>query len=114
MYYLFKITDNKGRITICNDDEFKEIRIYVWCNEYGHRKCEYIDKKNVNDLLQSLQNMLPFCLKCKKNTENVDPKMLKAKNSIAVLPSKCVICGSKRSRSIKEQKQKWIIKQFRY
>ena len=48
------MTDNIGKITICNNNEFKEIRIYACCNEYGHRKCEYINEKVIKDLLQPL------------------------------------------------------------
>ena len=40
--------------------------------------------------------MLLYWVKCKKNTENVDPKVLKAKTGNTVFSSKCVICGSKR------------------
>ena len=32
--------------------------------------------------------MLTFCLKCKKNTENVDPKVLITKNGKTMLSSK--------------------------
>ena len=35
--------------------------------------------------------MLPYCLKCKNNTENIDPRVLKTKNNKAMLPSKCVV-----------------------
>ena len=41
--------------------------------------------------------MLLYWVKCKKNTENVDPKVLKAKNGNTVLSSKCVICDSKKT-----------------
>ena len=51
--------------------------------------------------------MLTYCLKCKKNTKNIDAKMMKTKNGRFVLSSKCAICGSKiyertRSKSIIE------------
>ena len=48
------MTDNIGKMTMCNNDESKEIRIYACCNEYGHRKCEYINEKVIKDLLQPL------------------------------------------------------------
>ena len=47
--------------------------------------------------------MLTYFLKCQKNTENVNSKMLKTKNDKVMLPSKCAICGSKKSRFMKEQ-----------
>ena len=40
--------------------------------------------------------MLTYCLKRKKNTNNIDAKMMKTKNGRVVLSSKCAICGSKK------------------
>ena len=34
--------------------------------------------------------MLNYCVKCGKDTENVDPKMVKAKNNRLVMQSKCL------------------------
>ena len=39
--------------------------------------------------------MLTYCLKCKKNTKNVNSKMLKTKNGRTMLLSKYVVCGKK-------------------
>ena len=39
--------------------------------------------------------MLTYCLKCKKNTENIYAKMMKTKNGRFILSSKCAVCGSK-------------------
>ena len=50
--------------------------------------------------------MLTYCLKCKKNTKNIDAKIMKAKNERFVLSSKCAVCGSKKSKFIKNKKQK--------
>ena len=47
--------------------------------------------------------MLTYCLKCKRDTGNVDSRVLKTKNVRAILSSKCVVCGSKKSRFMKEQ-----------
>ena len=47
--------------------------------------------------------MLTFCVKCRKNTENVDSKALKTKNGRSMLLSKCAVCGCKKSRFMKEQ-----------
>ena len=40
-------------------------------------------------------NMLTYCLKCKKNTKNIDVKTMKTKNGRFVLSLKCAVCGSK-------------------
>ena len=47
--------------------------------------------------------MLSYCWKCKNNIENVDPKVIKAKNGRTMLSSKCAVCDSKKSRFMKEQ-----------
>ena len=53
--------------------------------------------------------MLTYCLKCKKDTECVDSKMLKTKNGRPMLSSKCAACGSKKSKFIKEQEPKGLL-----
>ena len=50
--------------------------------------------------------MLIYCLKCKKNTKNVDPKVLKTKTGRTMLSSKCAVCGSEKSKVMKEQEAK--------
>ena len=47
--------------------------------------------------------MESYCLKCKKNTENIDPKISSTSNGKVMILSKCAICGSKKSRFIKHQ-----------
>ena len=53
--------------------------------------------------------MLTYCLKCKRNTKNIDSKMVKIKNGRLVLSSKRVICNSKKSRFMKEQEAKGLL-----
>ena len=50
--------------------------------------------------------MLSYCLKCKKNIESINPKVLKTTNDKTMILSKCAICGSKKSKFIKEQQAK--------
>ena len=45
--------------------------------------------------------MLTYCLKCKRNTKNIDVKMIKTKVGRSNLPSKCAVCCSKKSRFMK-------------
>ena len=47
--------------------------------------------------------MKSYCLKCKKDTENINPKLSKTSNSRTMVLSKCAICDSKKSRFIKSQ-----------
>ena len=53
--------------------------------------------------------MLTCCLKCRKNTENKDGKMIKIENGRLILSSKCAICGNKKSRFMKEQEAKGLL-----
>ena len=48
-------------------------------------------------------------MKCRKDTENIDPKMVRRKNNRLVMQSKCSACGIKKSRFVKEQKAKGFI-----
>ena len=43
--------------------------------------------------------MLSFCLKCKRNTESINSKVLKTTNVRMMILSTCAICGSKKSSS---------------
>ena len=47
--------------------------------------------------------MKSYCLKCKKDTENINPRVSKTSNGRTMVLSKCTICGSKKSRFIKNQ-----------
>ena len=53
--------------------------------------------------------MLSHCLKCRKNTENGNPKVVKTKNGRIVLLSKCEVCDSKKSKFIKEQEASGLL-----
>ena len=50
--------------------------------------------------------MKTYCLKCRKDTENIDPKILGTSTGKSMILSKCAICSSKKSRFIKNQKAK--------
>ena len=52
--------------------------------------------------------MKSYCLKCRKDTENINSKISKASNGRTML-SKCPICGSKKSRFIKNQVAKGLL-----
>ena len=50
-----------------------------------------------------------YCVKCRKDTENIDPKMVRTKNNRLVMQSKCSVCGIKKSRFVKEQEAKGLL-----
>ena len=53
--------------------------------------------------------MESYCLKCKKNTENIDPEVLSTSNGRVMILSKCAICGSKKSGFIKHKEAKGLL-----
>ena len=53
--------------------------------------------------------MESYCLKCKKNTEIINPNASSTSNGRTMILSKCAICGSKKSRFIKNQEVKGLL-----
>ena len=53
--------------------------------------------------------MKTYCLVCRKNTENKDAKIIKAKNDRLQMRSRCSICGNKKGRFVKKQEAKGIL-----
>ena len=53
--------------------------------------------------------MLSYCLKCKKITENINPRVLKTNNDKTMLLSKCAVYCRKKARFIKKQEAKGLL-----
>ena len=53
--------------------------------------------------------MLSYCLKCKKNTESINPKVSKTANGKTMILSICAVCNGKKSKFIKEQQAKGLL-----
>ena len=53
--------------------------------------------------------MKTYCVKCRKDTENIHPKMVRTKNNSLIMQSKYSVCGIKKSRFVKEQKAKGLL-----
>ena len=53
--------------------------------------------------------MNTYCIKFKKDTENIDPKIVRTKNNRLVMQSKYSVCGIKKSRFVKEQEAKGLL-----
>ena len=74
---------------------------------------KYDDRKEKIKNLKSLtvnqrfytvyKTMLSYILKCRKNTESKGPKVKNIENGRITVSSSCAICGSKKSRFIKNQ-----------
>ena len=56
--------------------------------------------------LLKYKTMLTYCLKCKKNTESIDPKVSETSDGKTMILSKCAICSSKKSKNFKKQEAK--------
>ena len=56
-----------------------------------------------------MYKMESYCLKCRKNAENIDPTVSSTSNGKAMILSKCVICGTKKSKFIKKQQAKGLL-----
>ena len=57
--------------------------------------------------------MKTYCVKCRKDTENIDPKtkhnrLVRTKHNRLVMQAKCSVCGIKKSKFVKEQEAKGL------
>ena len=50
-----------------------------------------------------------YYLKCRKDSENINPRVSNTSNGRTMILSKCAICGSKKSRFIKNQEAKGLL-----
>ena len=53
--------------------------------------------------------MKSYCLMCRKDSENINPKVSKTSNGRTMLLSNYAICGSKKPRFIKNQEAKGLL-----
>ena len=76
------------------------------------------EERNYRELKESIRMMkgqegrkrvLSYCLKCKKNTERIDPKVSATSNGKTMVLSNCAICGSKKSKFIEKQEAKGLL-----
>ena len=50
-----------------------------------------------------------YCLVCKKYTKNINPKIVRNRQNRLMIQSNCEICGSNKSRFIKEHQAMGIL-----
>ena len=53
--------------------------------------------------------MSSYCFKCRKNTQNKNPEVVKTKNGRIMLLSKCSVCSSKKSKFLIEQESRGLL-----
>ena len=61
------------------------------------------------DIMHKYKAIPSYCLKCTKNTENINPKISQASNGKTMMLSNCAICGSKKSKFIKKQEENGLL-----
>ena len=52
--------------------------------------------------------MKTYCVKCRKDTNNINPKIFRAKNNRLLMQPTCSDCKNKKSRFAKEQDAKGL------
>ena len=62
--------------------------------------------KLLTTVYNNMYKMKTYCLKCRKYTENINPRVSNTSNGRTVILSKCTVCGSKKSRFIEDQEAK--------
>ena len=53
--------------------------------------------------------MKTYCVKCRKDTDNIDSKIFRTKNNRLLTQSRCSVCKNKKSRLAKEQEAKGLL-----
>ena len=53
--------------------------------------------------------MKTYCVKCTKDAGKIDPEISSSSNGKTLMLSKCAICGSKKSRFIKNQEANGLL-----
>ena len=53
--------------------------------------------------------MKTYCVKCKKDTEYIDQKIVRTKNNRLLMQTECSDCRNKKSRFVKEQEAKCLL-----
>ena len=53
--------------------------------------------------------MRTYCVKCRRDTENIDSKVFRTKNNRLIMQAKYPVCRIKKSRFVKEQEPKGLL-----
>ena len=53
--------------------------------------------------------MKTYCAKCRKDTNNINPKLFKTKNNKLLMQSTCSDCKNEKSRFVNEQDAKVLL-----
>ena len=53
--------------------------------------------------------MKTYCVNCRKDTENIDARIVSTKNNRLVIQSRCSVCRIRKSIFVKEQEAKGLL-----
>ena len=53
--------------------------------------------------------MKTYCVKCRRDPENIDPKMIRTKSNRLIMQSKCSVCRIKKTRFVKGQETRDLL-----
>ena len=53
--------------------------------------------------------MKTYCVKCRRDSENIESKMVRTKNNGLIKQSKCPVCRIKKSKFVKKQEAKDLL-----
>ena len=70
--------------------------------------CNEIINNSLKQQIRIRIKMKSYCLKCRKDTENINPRVSNTSNGRRRI-SKCAICGSKKLRFIKDQEANGLL-----
>ena len=92
-------------ITIINEERsYRELKESIRMMKGQEDK-----KKQILINLFKYKTMLSYSLKCKKNTESVSPRVSATSNGRTMILSKCAMCGSKKSKFVKNREAKGLL-----
>ena len=70
----------------------------------------FADQMNQLTIIATYKNkMKTCCLKCKEDTENIDPKAVRTKNNRLLMQSICSDCKNKKSRFVRKQEAEGLL-----
>ena len=107
-----KILNEKDKYERMKDNLKSESEKYMSKDTSCKAMYKIKDLKLLNAFFKNsfwMYKMESYCLKCKKNTENIDPEVSSTSNGRITILSKCAICGGKQSRFIKYQEAKGLL-----
>ena len=62
----------------------------------------------IKTIIKTIED-ITYCLTCKKDTKNINPKVVRTKNDRLAMVPKCSVCGKNTFRFIKQQEARRLL-----